>query len=85
MMQRQGGSAETGDDNHDRDPRPVPQPDLEDRPPTYHRRFGRSLKDVLLAKGVFTAEDARNIYRVVVDPVTGALDVAGTRRLRGTA
>ena len=38
-----------------------------------------------VADGLISVEHARDVYRVVVDPASGALDADGTQRLRGAA
>src|SRR5436309_8931426 len=46
------------------------------------REAGRVAADV--ADGLISVEAAREVYRVVLDPATGAIDHAATDRLRAT-
>jgi nitrile hydratase len=68
-----------GDHRHDDHDHPHPrQPDLEDAPLTRHMALAEGVLDLLLAKGVFTADELRRTLETIdaSSPATGARLVA---------
>ncbi|WGF87205.1 nitrile hydratase subunit alpha [Marinivivus vitaminiproducens] len=66
------------DHPHDDGHRHPFQPDLEDAPFAYHQVLAQAVGDVLVAKGVFTAEDLRRQIEAIdaAEPARGARLVA---------
>ena len=66
------------DHDHPHPHRHPPQPDTEDTPVTYHQRLETAVRELLIAKGIFSADDVRRTVERIdaCTPALGARVVA---------
>ncbi|MBY0526503.1 MAG: nitrile hydratase subunit alpha [Gemmataceae bacterium] len=66
------------DHDHVHPHRHPPQPDVEDTPSTYYQRLEEAVRELLIAKGIFTGEDIRRTLEIYdsQSPVLGGKVVA---------